>query len=162
MEYALPVCKRVRDILDINVHLQDWKGRDLTHVVDTLSKKVLSVEDFKVEHKDGLILASYKKEDFSIKYESNNRDKKVDFTVRDGENWLRFFVGYNRSNNIDRIYLYANNSYFWVDYSLLHPNGKLDRFPKKVYDEESARGIVNKGKEIERYLSSTIENTKVK
>lgn len=154
LKYAMPMCNRVRDLLDINVHLQDCKGRDLTHVVDSLSKNVLSAKEFETKYQGDLFLASYKKEDFTIKYEFYKRNKKIDFIIRDGENWLRFFVGYGMLGNVDRIYLYINDSYFWVD------SGKLTKFPRKVYNEYSAMNIVNKAKEIEAYLTSNIRNIK--
>jgi hypothetical protein len=152
---------RIRELLGIEIHSQNCKGKDLTSLVNDLLAKVSFVElEVKSSFPLDNIKASFEKRNFKVEYEFDGRKKAVDFTIIDEKKKLNFWALYNENGDIDTMNLGVYSSKFnQSNFELFL--GKLRRFPIKVYNEPSAMGIVAMAKGIEMYLTSTIKNKKL-
>jgi hypothetical protein len=153
---ANALVRRIKDLLDVGVHLKRAQGKDQTDLVSKFLEKAESVEkcDVKYDSVYFTINASHKEGDFKIEYKLDREwlTPRLEIKISDGKDKIKLDGHYNENKGFEDMCLKVNNSNFTLE------SGKLSEFPIGVYTKASAQGIVNRAEQFAKRLTCTIKN----
>ena len=134
---------RFRDLFDVEINEQDWKGKDQNDFVDDLLRKTIAAKEIKIQWEHDLDMKAtfgdswtYGGFSFTMKFDADDHD--LSLHINDGDKKLN----YTREKDINGKVVSDVQLSSWSRFRTR--NGVLSMYPEKPYTKTTAQALVNK------------------